>query len=90
MMCVADLCIHDLDPVTCAVCTPPSWREPPPEAAAAYGPWFAAAYYGSCAGCPEDIEPDDMIRADGEGGYLCRTCGSQGEDSEREGKQDVV
>lgn len=40
-----------------------------------YGPWFVAAYYGECAGCGEDIEPDDVIRADDEGGYLCEGCG---------------
>jgi hypothetical protein len=39
------------------------------------GPWFPAAYRGSCAGCGGDIVPDDPIRADGEGGYLCGDCG---------------
>jgi DNA-directed RNA polymerase subunit RPC12/RpoP len=44
------------------------------------GTWFTAAYYGSCADCGEDVEPDDEIRADGEGGYLCRECGEEAED----------
>lgn len=43
------------------------------------GPWLAAAYHGSCADCGDDIGPDDMIRADGEGGYLCEDCGSEGD-----------
>ena len=34
------------------------------------GPFFAAAYPGSCAGCDEPFEAGAMIRADGEGGYL--------------------
>jgi hypothetical protein len=44
------------------------------------GCWFVAAYNGSCAECGEDIGPDDEIRADGEGGYLCRECGDEAED----------
>ena len=39
------------------------------------GPWFAAAYHGACSDCGEDISPDDVIRADGDGGYLCEDCG---------------
>lgn len=42
-----------------------------------FGPWFAAGYEGSCAECGEDIVVDDMIRADGEGGYLCECCGEE-------------
>lgn len=41
------------------------------------GPWFAAAYYGTCAGCGDDIEPDDLIRGDGEDGYWCEGCGQE-------------
>jgi hypothetical protein len=44
------------------------------------GPWFVAAYHGNCADCGSDIEPDEEIRADGEGGYLCRDCGEDAED----------
>ncbi len=40
-------------------------------------PWIVAAYHGACAGCGEDIAPDDMIRADGEGGWLCEPCGQE-------------
>jgi hypothetical protein len=39
------------------------------------GPWFVAAYNGSCAGCGADISPGDTIRADGAGGYLDEECG---------------
>lgn len=42
--------------------------------------WFLASYYGACAVCGEDIEPDDVIRADGAGGYLCEGCGYQEDD----------
>lgn len=39
------------------------------------GLWFAAAFRGECADCGWDFDPDDMIRADGTGGYLCEGCG---------------
>jgi hypothetical protein len=38
------------------------------------GPWFIAAFGGSCSGCGEDIEADDEIRADGSGGWERREC----------------
>jgi hypothetical protein len=41
------------------------------------GPWIAARYPGRCSGCTEGIAPDDQIRSDGDGGWLCETCGSQ-------------
>jgi hypothetical protein len=37
-------------------------------------PWTIAAYSGSCSGCGEEIEPDDEIRADGQGGWEGRCC----------------
>lgn len=40
-----------------------------------FGPWFPAAYPGACAGCGDDIYPEDPIRADGEGGWLGECCG---------------
>ncbi len=43
------------------------------------GPWFPAGYYGLCAQCAGDIEPDDPIRADGNDGYLCEACGQDEE-----------
>lgn len=85
-----ELCIHDLDPRACADCNPPSWREPAPRApggldgfygqpetvpGTVYGPWFPASYYGSCADCGCPTEPDDMIRSDGDSGWLCQRCG---------------
>ena len=45
-------------------------------------PWFAAAYHGSCSGCGEDIEPDDEIRADGDGGWQRRECCGEDEDDD--------
>lgn len=45
------------------------------------GPWFTAGYSsGSCSDCGEDITESDMIRADGQGGYLCEECGAEGEE----------
>lgn len=37
-------------------------------------PAFVADYYGACAGCGEDIVPDDTVCADGHGGYVCEEC----------------
>ncbi len=45
------------------------------------GPWFAAAYSGSCSGCGEDIEDGDEIRADGGGGWERRECCGEDEDA---------
>lgn len=42
--------------------------------------WFVAASYGACANCGEDIVPDDIVRANGDGGYLCEECGYREED----------
>lgn len=38
------------------------------------GPWFTAAYSGSCSACFNRTEVGDEIRADGEGGYECSEC----------------
>jgi hypothetical protein len=45
------------------------------EARGARGPWFTAAYPGTCAGCSEEFGPGTLIRADGDGGYLAEACG---------------
>lgn len=74
-------CIHELDPASCAVCNGADKRAAEREAfrstaeRGVYGPWFTAKYDGMCAGCFEDIEPGDTIRADGDGCYLCSGCG---------------
>lgn len=39
------------------------------------GPWITAQYRGSCSGCRAPIRPEDPIRSDGEGGWLCEPCG---------------
>lgn len=45
---------------------------------AEFGPWFEAQYPGRCAADRRHgIEPGDQIRADGQGGYVCRTCGQE-------------
>jgi hypothetical protein len=45
---------------------------------AGFGDWFPAKYHGRCSGCDEHIRPDDRIRGDGEGAYVCERegCGS--------------
>lgn len=69
-------CIHLMDPAeACGTCNPLL-------AAAVIipellGPWFIASYAGQCAGCGDDIAPDDEIRADGLGHYLGRCCGGE-------------
>lgn len=42
------------------------------------GPWFTASYPGDCDECGGEFEAGDMIRADGDGGYLCEDCGEDG------------
>jgi hypothetical protein len=39
------------------------------------GPWFEARYDGDCSWCGEPIDEGDPIRSDGEGGWLCESCG---------------
>lgn len=39
------------------------------------GPWFDATYDGTCSDGECEFEAGDRIRADGNGGYLCRECG---------------
>lgn len=41
------------------------------------GPWFEAKYEGPCGDCGTLIEYGDMIRASGEGDYLCTDCGDE-------------
>jgi hypothetical protein len=40
------------------------------------GPWVTASYDGHCAGCDDEIKRGSDIRSDGEGGWLCLTCGT--------------
>jgi len=73
---MTDLCRHDLLPASCADCTGRGGTPPPDPSR--YGVWFQARLPGPCAGpCEGRIEPGDMIRADGDGGYLCHRCGDQ-------------
>jgi hypothetical protein len=77
---MADRCLlHDLE--NCADCRGPvqvltgqvqsARRYTPPSR---LGNWFTAQFDGECEnGC--DIQEGDTIRSDGEGGYLCVTCG---------------
>lgn len=72
---MAEPCIHDLDPATCAVCNGAGQRAAAsrPEA----GPWVKARFDGWCS-TPDCrvIVAGDAIRSDGNGGWLCDGCGS--------------
>ena len=69
-------CMHLISPAeSCIDCNPvPAARIPVPEL---WGPWFTAGYDSSCAGCGDGILAGDKIRADGQGGYLCESCGQE-------------
>jgi hypothetical protein len=45
----------------------------------AYGPWFTASYDSECDYCADDIFEGENIRSDGEGCWLCGTCGLDGD-----------
>lgn len=53
------------------------WDEP--EGMPRYGSWFEASHPGWCAHCDYEIYRGDVIRADGEGEYLCQGCGVIGD-----------
>lgn len=73
-------CPHELLPEQCGYCRSRSVRLAPPERPK-FGPWFHAGFDGTCDGpCGEDIIEGDLIRADGEGGWLCRDCGEEADD----------
>jgi len=64
---------YDLPVESCAHCTGAEERaraEEHPERQER-GPWFEAKYEGACATCGDAIMPGDLIRADGQGGYVC-------------------
>jgi hypothetical protein len=72
----AEYCgFSDLPVVSCAHCK--GIREPQSAGAAELGPWFRAAFVGDCAGCGWGIDKGDRIRGNGQGGYLCESCGGQ-------------
>jgi hypothetical protein len=46
------------------------------EAGPARGPWITAQYSGRCVlNRGHQIKPGDQIRSDGEGAWLCASCG---------------
>jgi len=59
----------------CAHCRHP--RAGPTREQVRRGPWFQAYYDGVCSGCGNGIQQGDMIRADGEGGWLNECCGGE-------------
>lgn len=74
-------CKHLIDPASaCLDCSPPA--VPPLSDPSLRGPFFIAARDGECDHCGDDICTGDAIRADGEGGWLCETCGDDGQAAE--------
>jgi hypothetical protein len=68
-------CKHLIEEATCGVCLPrPVGGVTFP---ARLGPPVAARFAGECGACDQKIEPGDVIRADGEGGWLCRECAGE-------------
>lgn len=47
-------------------------------------PWVITRLGGDCAGCGEPIKPGDEIQADGDGGWVCRDCGTGDDDQDGE------
>lgn len=71
-------CKHDIEVSSCHFCTPRVRdAERRLENHGRWGPVFAAAYDGECSACPAEITAGDMIRADGEGGWLCAECSAE-------------
>jgi hypothetical protein len=48
--------------------------DPTPERTS-MGPWFPAGYDGHCGCCGDSFDEGDLIRSDGEGGWLAECCG---------------
>ena len=53
------------------------------------GPVFAARFPGMCEDCTEEFQENDPIRADGEGGYICESCGDDRKDRADDAGQPV-
>lgn len=69
--------LTDLPKPTCSHCTGRT-GDPADTALLAErnpGPWIRAEYRGQCAEGGERIKPGDQIRSDGQGGWLCESCG---------------
>lgn len=72
----SEWCKHDLPPGTCSVCTGRGEEVPEEHDKSRLGAPFAARYPGQCAWCDERIEEGDIIRRDGDSGYVCAGCAS--------------
>jgi hypothetical protein len=69
--------VTELPESMCAHCRPPAPEPPEPRDTSLFGPWFPAGHDGDCDGeCGSEIEEGDMIRSDGQGGWLCLVCGA--------------
>jgi hypothetical protein len=67
-------CIHELPLAQCTDCRPRPKQ--PAREPGRLGRWIEARFRTECDGpCAGEIEPGDLIRSDGEGGWLCWDCG---------------
>jgi hypothetical protein len=68
-----DRCKHEMERAQCADCRP---RPERPPGVPRLGRWTEARFRTVCDGeCGGEIVPGDLIRSDGEGGWLCGDCG---------------
>ena len=67
----------DLTDLLVAQCAHCCGHTLPTDQPADLGPTFTARYAGICAGCGDQFDAGDQIRADGAGGYLCDDCGEE-------------
>ena len=44
-----------------------------------FGPWITARFDSDCDGCGGQLIEGEDIRSDGEGGWLCESCGEEGD-----------
>jgi hypothetical protein len=67
-------CVHELVIEWCAVCRPAPVPDPFEEPTSG-GPWFTAAWAGTCSGCGDRFDSGDAIKATGGGEYIAECCG---------------
>ena len=68
-------CKHEMLREQCTECRTRAVPERP-RVSPRLGRWIEARFRTECDGpCAGEIEPGDVIRSDGEGGWLCGECG---------------
>lgn len=73
-----ELCIHDMDPLTCSLCKPKgktrAMRDFRAARRAVHAKEFQAQYDGTCSECGEAISTGENIVHGDEGGYVHSRC----------------